>query len=187
MEMPMMNNGLSDREKEFFVTGVKTYVDVDDAMTEFRRLVQHQCRIVVSRGLDGVNQACGMHWTAKNLKDYSQKTNDNHYLGNQLEVKGLGGLYFCLRLYRKEDSKLFVASVFLYRLRVSLADDLWGCSNAVHSDISYTRTNNNLIFERRFLEDNIADFGEYLGQAITDFNAFISKSGGLEKYLVQRA
>jgi hypothetical protein len=177
-----MNNGLSDRERDFFVTGAKTYVDVDDAMAEFRRLVQQQCRTIVRARLGEVNQACGMHWMANDLNDYSQKTSDDLYVGNQVEVEGLGGLYFCLRLSRKDDGKLF-ASVFLYRLRASLAVGLWDRSTTAPSDMSYVRTKNNLILERPLPGDKVRDFADYLDQAITAFIAFMSDSGGLRKYL----
>jgi hypothetical protein len=177
-----MNNDLSDKEMEFFVSGVKTYVDVDDAMVEFRRLVRQQCKTIVSVRLDEINQACGMHWKAIDLNDYSQKTNDDHYFGKQVEVKGLGGIYFCLRLSRKDDRKLF-ASVFLYRPRAILATGLWDQPMTVPSDNPYIRTNNNIILERHILEDKIPEFGEYLNQAITDFIIFIRDSGGLNKYL----
>jgi len=90
-----MSKSGSDGGREFFVTGVGTYVEVDDAMTEFRSLVQQKCRTVVRGRLEEINQACGMHWRANDLNDYLQKTNDHLFLGEQLEVKGLGGLYFC--------------------------------------------------------------------------------------------
>jgi hypothetical protein len=180
-----MNNDGLDREREFFVTGVKTYVDVDDAITEFRRLVQHKCRTVVSRRLDEVNQACGIGWTADKLDDYSQKTDDHHYIGKRIEVKGLGGLYFCLRLSSEGNSRPFDAFVFLYRIRRDLATGLWDRSGASASVTWKGR--NNLGFGRPVPEDKIPHFEDYLDQAVTDFLAFINESGGLRKHLAQGA
>jgi hypothetical protein len=180
-----MNNGLSDMEREFFVTGARSYADVDDAMAEFRRLVQQQCKTVVIARLDKVNQACGMHWTVNDLNDYSQKTDEHHFIGKQMEVKGLGGLYFCLRLPREDGSKPLYAHVFLYRTRKDLAIDLWG--RAGESASVTWKGRNNLGFGRPLPEDKIPHFEDYLNEAVTDFLAFINESGGLRKHLAQGA
>jgi hypothetical protein len=176
----MNKNGL-DTERDFFVTGVKTYVDVDDAMTEFRRVVQHKCWTIVSRRLGEINEACGMRLTSTDLQDYEQKT-DYHYIGKMVEVKGLGGLYFCLRLSRGDDSKRFDAYVFLYRARRDRATGLWDRSDS-NPSVTY-KGRNNLGLGRSIPKDKIPDFEGYLDGAITDFIAFIIESGGLKKYLV---
>lgn len=177
-----MSNSGSDEERDFFATGAGKYVDVDDAITEFRRLAQHKSRTVVSGRLDELNEACGMHWTIKELADYLEKTDDYHYLGNKIEVKGLGGLYFCLRLSREDGSRGLAAYVFLYRSRRNLAADLWDRSG-VGSSVTY-KGRNNLGFGRPLTVDKIAELEERLDEAITDFIAFINESGGLKKHLV---
>jgi hypothetical protein len=176
-----MNNELLDEETEFFVTGVRSYLGVDDAMTEFRRLVQHKCKNVASRRLDELNQACGMHWTVKELNDYAEKGDDHHYLGKQMEVKGLGGLYFCLRLSREDDGRPFDAFVFLYRVRRDIATGLWDRSST-RASVTW-KGRNNLGFGGPLPEDKIQDFEAYLDQALTDFLDFVKDSGGLGKYL----
>ena len=180
-----MNNDGSDREREFFVTGVKTYFEVDDAMAEFRRLVQQQCKTVVISRLAEVNQACGMHWTVNDLNDYLERTGEHHYIGKKIEVKGLGGLYFCLRLSREDEGKPFYAYVFLYRTRRDLATGLWDRSGAITSVPWKGR--NNIGFGGPLPEDKIPDFEDYLDQAVTGFLAFINESGGLRKHLAQGA
>jgi hypothetical protein len=176
-----MNNKVLDGEDKFFVTGVRTYVEVDDAMTEFRRLVQHKSKTVASRRLNEVNQACGMHWTAKDLCDYSQKTDDHHYFGKMFDVKGIGGLYFCLRLSREDDSRPFNAYVFLFRIRKDLAIDLW---DRAHASASVTwKGQRNIGFGRLLPDEKIADFEDYLDQTVTDFLAFSANIGGFEKHL----
>jgi hypothetical protein len=175
----MSGSGL-DGEREFFATGVRTYVEVDDAMTEFRSLVQKKCRAVVNGRLEEINQACDMRWRTNDLNDYLQKTNDHLFVGAMLEVKGLGGLYFCLRFSRKDEGERSDASAFLYRLRRDLADGLFD-RFASTSETSYNRSN--IVFLQRFSGDNTPDFENCLGRAIPDFLAFINESGGLKKYL----
>ncbi len=176
-----MKNGLSNVEKDFFETGVRTYVDVDDAMTEFHRLVQHKCGTAASKRLDELNRVCGMHWTVKELHEYFEKTVDHHYLGKQFEVKGLGKICFCLRISREDDGRPFDAFVFLSRIRRDLATGLWERSE--ESTAVTWKGRNNLGFGQPLPEGKIPDFEAYLGQAVTDFLAFINESGGLQKYL----
>jgi hypothetical protein len=176
-----MNNEILNGEKDFFVMGVTTYPGVDDAMTEFRRLVEHKCWTVASRRLDELNQTCGMHWTVKHLNNYLQKTDEDHFIGKQMEVKGFGGIYFCLRISRKESNGPVGATVFLYRTRRDLAIDLW---DRAGTSASVTwKGRNNLGFSRPLPQDKIPDFEDYLDQAVTDFLAFINDGGGLHKYL----
>jgi hypothetical protein len=174
-----MNNEILDGEKQFFVTGIKTYLEADDAMTEFRRLVQHKCRTAASKRLDELNQACGKHWTVNDLKEYFEPNENNHHIGEQVELKGFGGIYFCLRLSRVDESRPLAAFVFLYRARRDLAIDLWArASGSVLGK-------NHLNFAQPFPEDKIPDFEGYLDRAVTDFLAFINGGGGLQKYLTQ--
>ena len=178
-----MNNEESDRKREFLITGARTYVDIDDVMTEFRRLVQDQCRKVVCERLDEISRACSLDWKPNSIKNYVERTADYFNIGKQLAVERLGGLYFCLRLPREDDKGLFRASVFLYRQNQNLASELWGRLSSI-SDTSYSGPYN-LFFEQRLSDDKIPDFGKYLDQAITDFNGFINDSGGLRKHQVQ--
>jgi hypothetical protein len=179
-----MNNEILDGEKQFFVTGVKTYLEADDAMTEFRRLVQHKCRTATSKRLDELNQACGKHWTVKELGDYFEKNDKNHYVGKRMEVKEFGGLYLCLRLSREDASRPFDAFVYLYRIRKDVANGLWEDRSGASAPVTY-KSSHSLGFGRPLPEDKISDFGDYLDQAITDFLAFINDRGGLQKYLAQ--
>ena len=176
-----MNDDGLDREREFFVTGVNTYLDVDDAIVEFRRLVEHKCRSVVSARLNEVNQECGMDWTVGDLNDYFEKANDFHYIGKQMEVKELGKLYFCLRLSREIDSNPIDAFVYLYRKQRDIATGLWEIAGASAS-VTY-KGRNNLGFGQPIPKDKIPDFEDYLDKAVTGFLVFINKCGGLKKYL----
>ncbi len=179
----MSDNG-SDKATEFFVTGTKTYLDVDDAMAEFRRLVRDQCRVVASKRLDEINRACEMKWTVNDLKDYSWRQTDCFHVGKQIAVENLGGLYFCLELNREDDATICGALVYLWRQRAALAGDLWDRLSNAASDTAYPE-GNNLVFERLLSESDGPNFREHLNRAIDDFIAFVSGGGGLKKYLVQ--
>jgi hypothetical protein len=181
MEARNMNKDGLDREREFFVTGVKTYVDADDAISEFRHMVQHKCWTVACGRLEEVNEACGMHLTPTDLHDYVQKTDDHHYVGKQADVKGLGGIYFCLRLSRGDHGSRFDAFAFLYRTHRNLATSLW--DRAGRSASATWKGRRNLGFSRPLPEDKIPDFEDRLDEAVTDFLAFINKNGGLKKNL----
>ena len=98
-----------------------------------------------------------------------------------MEVKGLGGLYFCLGLSREDDSRPFDAFVFLYRIRRELATSLWDQA-AASASVTW-KGRRNFGFKRPLPEDKIPDFEDYLDQAAADFIAFIKESGGLGKYV----
>lgn len=191
-----MSDGGSDKRMEFFVTGAKTYLDVDDAMAEFRRLVQDQCSNNVRQKLGEINQACEMNWRTSDLKDYVWHPPDRIHLGKKILVENLGrpegGLYFGLELARKEGQAIYAALVYLYRERKDLAVDLWTRLPRAASDCAYSQGSDwaygegkNLVFTRRLSEDMLPDFSKYLDQRIDSFIAFISGGGGLKKYLVQ--
>jgi hypothetical protein len=169
-------------EMEFFVTGAMTYLDVDDAMAQFRRRVQDQCTVLVSRRLVDINHASNMSWTRDDLKDYKWREGDYFHVGTQLTVENLGGLYFCLELYREHQSSVCGALVYLYRKRANLASLLWGQLPEGASDTAY-RDGNNLFFERLLTKDELPNFPDHLNQQIDHFIAFMEGCGGLTKYL----
>src|SRR5580704_12893500 len=119
-----MDSG-ADQEKEFFVTGARTYLDVDAAMTEFRRQVQDQCKRVVSKRLDAINRAAVMDWTPNDLKDYREADLAGVHIGKQLRVEGFGLVYFYLTLSRENNHQSYASSVCLYRQHSRIAVDLW--------------------------------------------------------------
>jgi len=183
-----VNDHRPDAEREFLITGARTYLDADDAMKEFRRLIQEQSRTVVCDRLAEINRVCGANWSTDDLGLYSERPAgyDCCQFGQQLPVEELGGLYFCLKLSREGENKLCHAVAFLYRRNKSLAASLWGCfKEGAFATASVGPWN--LFFARHVSEENIPEFREYLNQAITDFIAFIENSGGLRKHLGQGA
>jgi hypothetical protein len=177
-----MSDGGMDKETDFFVTGAKTYLDVEAAMAEFRRQVQGHCMKVASDRLDEINKAAEMDWTRNDLKDYRGVELNRVYLGKQVQVEGFGTIYFYLTLSRADDHGTYAASVDLRRQRKGLADDLWVRLSRTSSDTAYI-AGNNLVFTRPLAEDQLQQFREHLDQAIDDFVTFIRDSGGLKKYL----
>lgn len=176
-----MNNELLEGEQQFFVEGVKTYFDVDDAMNEFRRLVQHKCRAVASKRLEEINQACGISCKDKDLSDYVERFDQHRYLGKKVDVAGLGGIYFSLRFSRANDGGPLSAYVYLYRSQRDRAISLWESPN-MDARVTH-KSNHTLGFGRPLPEDEILNFEIHLDLTITDFLAFIKDRGGLQKYL----
>ncbi len=183
-----MRDDESEKEKEFLVTGARTYLDVDDAMIEFRRQIQDQCRAVVCSRLAEINRACNRNpnWTHNDVKTYFERFtgDDCLYVGCRLDVEGFGGLYFCLKLAREEDSRLYHAVANLYRQNQSIAAELWG---SFGEDVytSSSKGPNNLFFAQGMSENDVPDLRERLNLAADDLIAFIDGSGDLKKYLGQ--
>ena len=177
-----MSNKESDNEGEFLVAGAKTYLDVDDAMEQFRRLVQDHCTAMLSKRIDEVNRICKMDWTPNDLKDYKWRQPDSFHIGKHFAIENFGGLYICLELNREKDGMDYATVVYLWRQRRDLARDLWDRLHSAPSDGQYCE-GNSLIFQRPLSEDKIPSFLEYLNLTLNDFIAFIEGSGGLKKYL----
>jgi hypothetical protein len=165
-----MNEEGADKEREFLVAGAKTYLAVDDAMTQFRNQVQEQIATLVSGRLSEINKACEMDWTVNDIKDYSPRSGDPYNVGKQIAVDGLGGLCFYLKLWREK----YEVYVDLYRRRIDLAADLW------KRDANRT---NDVYFRRAVPQDGVPEFGERLSEAIDDFIKFIGDAGGLKRCL----
>jgi hypothetical protein len=183
-----MTTNASQEERDFLITGAKTYLDVDDAMEEFRRQIQEQSRGVVLGRIGDLKRVCEQEWSANDIRRYSESGAGFFQLGHKLGVKELGstygGLFLCLKLSREGDRIRYLAVAFIYREKKSLAVSLWdrfregAFENSSLSDW-------NIFFTRPLSEDDIPEFGKHLDQAIADLVAFIEESGGLLKHLGQ--
>lgn len=171
---------MNDVEGEFFLAGARTYLDVNDAMAEFRRYVQRLCAKAVTSRMRDVNRASQMNWTTADLKDYLWT--DGYHIGKQLAVNGLGGLYFCLELSRSDGGVCYASVVYFYRERGSFASELWEIIDDNPSDIQYCE-GNNLVFTHKLTDDQLPDFQTWLDRTIDEFVAFIEAAGGLKKHL----
>ena len=177
-----MNSKGSEAEREFFLTGAELYLEIEEAVAEFRRQVRGRSTRVVEGRLTEIGQACHMEWTANAFSDYKSTWPGGRHIGKQLSIKGFGNLYFCLDLYRENGGIVYVALVYLYRRNANLAAGLWPLLGTSPAAGGY-REGNNLYFGRWMAKDQVPDFEEYLNGAIDDFITFISKSGGLKKYI----
>jgi len=179
-----MNTDTSQEERDFLIAGARTYLDVDEAMEEFRRQIQKQSRRVVAERIGDLTRVCGQEWSANDVRRYSERETGVFQLGHKLGVKELGsnygGLYFCLKLSRDENPSLAVA--FLYRERKTLAASLWDRFKEGEFENS-SISDWNIFFARPLSEDNVPEFGRFLDEAIADLIAFIESGGGLRKYL----
>lgn len=168
-----MKRKQSEAEREFFLTGVRTWLDVEDAISEFRRQVQERCKAVVQPRLTDATRASGIEWTIDDLRDYEESDPNGRYLGTQLFIEALGRVYFYVAFYREGG---YAASVCLWRKRSNLAVDLW----ALAPDSCY---GNVLLFGPELDEEQCSEFEEHLNEAIDLFIAFLTKVGGLKKYV----
>jgi hypothetical protein len=179
-----MSEAVSNKEREFFVTGAKTYLDVDDAMAQFRRRIQDQVTKLVDRRLDEINRACETDWTANDLRDYTERLSDCFCVGKQVALENFGALYFYLRICREDANLAYTTIVDLYRQRANLAIGLWDFGT-----ISNTASckGNDIFFPQRLLsEEQVLNFPEHLNSALDNFITFIRGCGGLSKYLPKK-
>jgi hypothetical protein len=174
-----MNRKRSEPELEFFSTGAKTYLDVEEAVEEFRRQVQERCGEVAQLRLADIARACDQEWVAGDLKDYKQKDDSGRYLGKSVVVEGLGGdLTLHFRTYRDQREVAFGLGVGLSRKRGDLAPDLWSRANANQRSRLYLSFGN-----QSLTVSQVSDFETHLHLAIDDFIEFMTRAGGLKKYL----
>ncbi len=181
-----MRDDESEKVKEFLITGARTYLDVDDAVLEFRRQIQNKCRAVVCGRLAEINRACNRNpnWSDNDVKDYFERFTGGSYVGCRLDMERFGGLYFCLKIAREENRTLYHAVANLCRNNKSIAAELWQSFGKEVHEGSY-KTTNDLFFARVLSENDVPDLRDYLDQATVDLISFISDNGGLKKYLDQ--
>jgi len=178
-----MTNHESELETEFFLTGARTYLDVQDALEEFEGQVTSRCSTVVKNRFQEIDDACGGgFWEINDLKDNIQSDGSSatrKRLGKQLPSGRRCSLYLSLELARAKEGVACRSLVHLRRDNSEIASDLW--------NRAALRDNNRIYFERPLAEDQIPDFDKHLNEAVSDFIAFVEKAGGLAKYFPPRA
>jgi hypothetical protein len=181
MEARSMNDRESEEEREFLITGAKTYLDADDAMALFRRRIQGQIATLLSNRLDEVSRACGREWSANDLRDYTERQADACFIGKRLDVKNQGSIYIYLRMRRESKALTYTAIIDLYRLRQALWPDLWKRVGTKPLG-TVACTGNNLFFHQELGSDErIPDFVDHLARTLDDFIAFMNECGGIPK------
>jgi hypothetical protein len=185
-----MSDTRSDEEKNFFVAAAETYLDVDSAMTEFQRQVQDECKEAIRDRLGEISQACGKDCRLEYFREYRESGTGCIYLGRQMHLDGFGGLYFYLKIFREltifreYDRTSYGAYISLYRQNKKHGKDLWDQISSTSPGRPYTK-GNSLYVSRPIPKDQLLNFQDYLDDAISDFLAFITASGGLKKHLPQ--
>src|SRR4051812_48228468 len=180
-----MNSDQADPEREFILTGVKTYLDVWDTILEFRTRVQEDCNAAVGNRLHEINKAFKMNWTGSNLKDYlyHDSSHSEAQIGKKILIKDLGstagGLYFALVLSRANDSITAEMRAFIYRDNEKAASDFWNSLSVCRSEIAYSRGKLEWGVRRCLADGSPLDFREHLTQAIDSFTACVNAAGGL--------
>lgn len=172
----------SEPEREFFLTGARTYLDAQDALTEFCRQVIERSTALVRKRLPNIIDACGSGFFGEPT-DYTffDEESGSQRLGTKLEAKGRRcRLCFSLELRRDKDTVAYRALVHLWRGKVGIADNLWSRRKAP------LQNSKKLYFPSCLDESQIPDFNEHLDEAITDFTKFIKKAGGLEKHFPRK-
>src|SRR5580658_1379840 len=110
-----MSSKAAEAEQDFFLTGVRLYLDVSDSVAEFRRVVGEKSARAVRTRFADLEMACHMEWALSALIDYASSWAGGCHVGKQLAVKDLGNLRFCLSLYREHDRVVYNALVSLSR------------------------------------------------------------------------
>jgi hypothetical protein len=175
----------SAAEREFFLSGAKLCLDVEDALEEFRRQVYDKCASVVRQRLSEMGRACKVNLSSPCAYKYNDPTGSSREIGAKLLLQGLGnggGLYCCLELYREDGQSVCGALVYLYRSNGKVANALWSRLEDSPTAGGY-RKGNTLIFEHPIPQDDTPHFEKYLNNAIDDFITFISRYGGLKQYI----
>lgn len=159
---------------EFFLTGAKTFLDVDDAVREFTRQVQDRCRDIVRERLQELSSASGIAWREADLREYKEVNNRGAFLGVQTSAGDLGKVYFYLAMYREGG---YGALVYLWLRRANIAAELW--SQAPED----CRDGNSLVFGPLFREEELQSFEDHLRRAVDAFGTFLRSAGGIQKYV----
>lgn len=175
-----MSKERSGPEQEFFVTGAETWLDVEDAIVEFRRQAQQRCREVVEPRLRDISDACKMEWKADQLLDFRERTADWGCLGQKLRLGSVARLYFYLIVYRDASVGPYGAHVCLWRARSNIATSLWSLAQAQSKKVQ--QEGNSLYVGPMFSEVELFSFEQHLNKAIEHFISFIGKAGGLKKH-----
>jgi hypothetical protein len=116
MEFENVKVKTADQGEEFFVTGLKRYLDAKSAVAMFEKEVQGRVKEVVTRHQPELARLFGKDWV---LKDYvEQQIPDYMWLGQQVVFRGFGILYFYLEFWREEgDGACFSPIVMFWRER----------------------------------------------------------------------
>ena len=177
----MVNSNESEPQRQFFVVGVQTYLDVRDAITEFERQVKERCINVAQKRLAEIANASGTgFWQDLKPTDYEYTTKSGRRIGAKLPDSGAARLRFCLELRR--DAVAPRALVFLAR-KGDVAAELWAKKLAIDEQAGDLQCDDrHLYFGHDLSEEQIVQFDKYLNDSISQFIKFVQQAGPLTNY-----
>lgn len=171
----------SNEERDFLITGARTYLDADDAMALFRRRIQAEITTLVDDRLGEISRACGREWSANDVKDYTERQTDAYFIGKRLDVKNQGAIYFYLEIRRESSALNYAAGASLYRPNQSLWPDLWERIKEEPAETAGCTGNSAFFHQKLASEESVPDLVEPLALALDEFVAFMSECGGIPK------
>jgi hypothetical protein len=185
MEGRRMNMAGSDVDREFFLTGAKTYLDVKDALAEFQTRVRHACDAVVMDLLNDINCACCLNLSRSDFKDYIwNASSDEVHIGRKALLKTLGpsegGLYLGLVLRRQNQRRFCEARVFLYRDNDSFVPSFWDKLSGTSTPSFYRKGKLDCGVDKELSDDEIANIQETIAQVTAALLACITSAGGIK-------
>lgn len=180
-----METKTSNVELEFFVTGAKTYLDVKDAMDEFRNRVRKACDTVVLSVLSDINGACGLTMSRADVKDYVwNASRDECHIGRKLLLKTLGekegGLYFALVLRRENQKLITEARVILYRDNERAVPEFWDSFSRTSVPSFYRKGKLDCGVNRQLTDGELAEFDKAITQCALTFLSCLKAAGGIK-------
>jgi hypothetical protein len=184
-----MNNDESNPEREFLLTGLKTYLDVHEAIAEFEDRVREDCNAALMSRLNEINSAFKMSWTEANMRDYTF-TDSSHraiHLGRKILTNELGnyegGLYFALALSPAKDGSKAEMLAYLYRDNTKAAADFWNRLSLSGAPAFYSKGSLECGVKRPLTLEAFQDFREPLTEAIDILVVYVKDAGGLKSQL----
>jgi hypothetical protein len=119
-----------EQTEEFFVTGLKRYLDAKSAVGMFEQEVQRRVKNVLANHQPEFRELFGKDWT---LRDhYESGIPDRMFLGQRVVFKGFGWVcfYFVFSRDANGDPRLSPSALF-WRERASVLVELWSSVKAI--------------------------------------------------------
>jgi hypothetical protein len=176
-----MNGDEPEVARQFFSTGVETYLDARDAIAEFERQVIKRCTKVAQNKLAAIESACGAgFWPTRNLIDFNAGNRLLRRVGVRLDGHD-ARLLFCL-WWSRGNAPVYRALVLLVRTHVRVPNGLWERRPKADASGLILRDTRKLWFGPVLSVNNISDFDDHLEEAIIDFVKFVEEADGLGQW-----
>ena len=169
--------------EQFFRTGVQTYYDVRDAITEFEQQVTDRCKKVAEKSRGRIDQVCGTGFWRPTEYNVTSSSQSIRRVGTRSSSRNDVRLFCCLEFRREGDDVVYRPLAFLWRRHMDVADDLWSLREPSTDRFGLRlKEARKLLFGKRLLAAQIPGFDGHLEEAVNEFIDFVKKAGGLAKY-----